>query len=535
LANAFDATAQQISDLPAYIDPRLSPDPSTLPRKWWKEESNFLNGWSHRCDIKHPSPANKKLQGKTIAVKDNVSVCQMPLTAGTFPELLNGKSEYPISEVDATVVSRILQAGGTISGIATCEHFSASPLSFTSASGPVHNPWLKGYTTGGSSSGPAAVVAIKQVHAWRERHGLPSIEGELGPGADIAVGGDQGGSIRIPSAYTGLYGFKATHGLIPYTGILSLNPMIDHAGPMATNLKDLTDLLSVMAGYDGIDPRMTPESPRLSEVPDYTALIADWTKSKEDAGEWTPSAAGKDLRIGVIKEAFEVLGLTEDVKSLTQAAADRFKHLGAAVSEVSIPLHLIGPSIWTIATRIGLAEYGFQNSPLALLNHPIPGISPPPFDQRSYDILNKHNPSVLNAAFNATWLKEFRNEPGLPAKAMMHVWQLRAAYDEVLRDFDVLLTPANSRVGSAHPDIENGSVEDKMAPSIGGTLNTCQFNVTGHPALTVPVGFGDAPGGKGKLPVAMQLVGKRFDEMSVLKAAAAWEVGGSWLDSWDGK
>ncbi|KAK3044917.1 hypothetical protein LTS18_015048, partial [Coniosporium uncinatum] len=219
-----------------------------------------------------------------------------------------------------------------------------------------------------------------------------------------------------------------------------------------------------MAGYDGIDPRMTPESPRLSEVPDYTALLAEWTKSKEDAGEWSPTAAGKGLRIGVIKEAFEVLGLTDDVKSVTRLAVDRFEHLGATVSEVSIPLHLVGPSIWTIATRIGLAEYGFQNSPLALLNHPLPGISPPPFDQRAYDILNKHNPSVLNAALNATWLKQFRNEPGLPAKAMMHVWQLRAAYDEALKDYDVLLTPANSRVGSAHPDVENGNVEDKMAP-----------------------------------------------------------------------
>lgn len=361
--------------MPLYTIPELLPETETLPRKYWKEPSNPLNAWSHRADIKSRSSQNEKLNGKTIAVKDNVSIAQIPITGGTFPELLVGKSEYPISEVDAVVVSRILEAGGTIGGSATCEHFryepvsseyrslliysnSMTPLSYTSASGPVHNPWRHGWTAGGSSSGPGALVGASAIKQWRKRQGLPPIDDELGSHADMAIGGDQGGSIRIPGAYCGIYGHKPTHGLVPYTGILSLNPMIDHTGPMCTSLEDTATLLGVIAGYDGIDPRMTPESPKRSEVKDYSGILADFASSKKEKGEWTPEKAGTGLRIGVIKESFEVLGLTDEVKEVVRGAIERFKSIGATVEEVSIPMHTLGPSIWTIATRIGIATHG---------------------------------------------------------------------------------------------------------------------------------------------------------------------------------
>jgi amidase len=153
-----------------------------------------------KTNIKSPSPSDERLAGYSVALKDNVSIAGVPLTAGTFAELFHGKSDYYVPAIDAVVVSRLLQSGVTIAGSATCEHFSMSPLSFTSATGPVQNPWLKGWTTGGSSSGSSALVGVKQVKAWRGRHGLPSADGELGEGVDVAIGGDQGGSIRIPAA-----------------------------------------------------------------------------------------------------------------------------------------------------------------------------------------------------------------------------------------------------------------------------------------------------------------------------------------------
>lgn len=540
--NGLDATRKQIAELPEYIDPRLTPDPETLPRKFWKEERNPLGGWSHRSEITHSSPSDERLKGRTIAVKDNASIACIPLTAGTFPELLTGSSEYPISKIDAVVVKRVLQSGGTIAGSATCEHFSMSPISFTSANGKVDNPWKKGYTTGGSSSGSACLVAVNQVRAWRKRHGLPAIDEELGLGVDMAIGGDQGGSIRLPAAFTGIYGLKPTHGLVPYSGILSLHPMIDHAGPMAATLTDLTTLLGVMAGYDGLDPRMTPETPLRNKVADYTADLASWIDDKRSQNEWTPTASAKGLRIGILKEAFAVPGLSPQVVASLEAAIARFRAAGATVSDVSIPLHALGPSIWTIATRMGISTYGLQNNPNPALNYPMPDVQPPALTPAALATLTRHNPAVTNMLFNGAFLAAHpQGGAALVAKATTLVSQLRAAYDAALQDCDVLLTPLTPRVAMKHPDLE-GSVADKMKPAIGLSLNTCPFNCTGHPGMSLPIGWGEADEGDdaghasgAKLPIAMQIIGARFGEAEIFKAAAAWEVGGLGLDSWDGR
>lgn len=526
LLNGLDATAEQIKSLPEYHDPRLVIDPETLPRNWSKSSTNPLNAWSHpvsvrelpsqtaevgmdflscairistpknlaagyslvfaelmnaQAEFKTSRPEDSRLAGRTVAFKDNVSIGGIPLTGGTFPELLTGQSSYPIPEIDAIVVSRVLQSSGTVRGSANCEHFSMSPLSFTSATGPVQNPWLPSYTAGGSSSGCGALVAISALKAWRARHGLPPIDDALGDGVDMAVGGDQGGSIRIPACYNGIYGLKPTHGLIPYTGIISLFPMIDHTGPMTATLDDCAALLGVLAGYDGIDPRCTPETPLRDRVSDYLGELESWKAAKQSKGEWTPTSAGAGLRIGVVKEAFEVMGLSASVTNVIRAAAEQFKATGATVEEVSIPEHLIGPSTWTIATRAGIGSYGLRNTPPPFLGHHLAHVSPPSLTQAGFDTLNRHNPAVANMWFNATLLLARPDCNQLVGKAMAHAAALRAAYDRALDagPFDVLLTPVNPRVGSRHPPLGAG-VEAKMRPAIGATLNTCQFNVTGR-------------------------------------------------------
>lgn len=538
LLNGLDATAAAIDALTAYTDPRLLPAPTTLPRTYERlagnPEKNPLNSWSHQTTITSDKPLDTRLAGRTIAVKDNVSIAGVPLTGGTFPELLTGKSEYPIPEIDAIVVKRVLESGGTIKGSANCEHFSMSPLSFTSASGPVHNAWLRGYTTGGSSSGCGAMVAAGQVRAWRKKYGLDANDEELGESVDMAIGGDQGGSIRIPAAYAGIYGLKPTHGLVPYTGIISLLPLIDHTGPMTTTLEDNALLLSVLAGYDGIDPRCTPETPLRASPLDYLGQLEDWRRVRESIGDWTPHNAGRGLRVAVIKESREVLGLSEEVRDVFDTAVAQFKAVGATVEEVSIPMHTLGPAIWTVVSRPLIVSHGLQNRVAPMLQYAMPDITPPPFDQAAFDVLNKHNPAVVNMYFNSVFMNEKEEANEALAKAMSHAQQLRDAYDEVLREFDILLTPVNPRVGSKHPEV-SADVGAKMDPAIGATLNTCQFNVTGHPALSIPAGWGKAPGGPGMLPVGMQLVGKRFDEMSIFRAAAAWEVGGKGLDRRNGQ
>ncbi|EMC92490.1 hypothetical protein BAUCODRAFT_38560 [Baudoinia panamericana UAMH 10762] len=538
-ANAFDATCEAVSSLPEYSEPRLQPQAvEGGERKYYKPDQaeNPLNAWAHKTTLRLPN-VKGPLSGRTIAVKDNVSVAGLPIGLGCSPKLLKD-GKHPTSPIDATVVSRILAAGGTVKGTATCENLSMFALSYTSDSGVVHNAWLPEYATGGSSSGCGALVSIADVEQAR-KDGKDARGYPLGEGVDLAVGGDQGGSIRLPASYSGIYGLKPTHGLVPYTGIAALNPLIDHTGPMTRTVEDAALLLTVMAGWDGIDPRCSPETPMPSAVPDYLHDLQSWITTKEKAGEWTPQAAAKGLRIGILKEAFEVFGLDPAVSEAVKKAAERFSSLGAEVKEVSIPIHKHAASIWTIAAR-PMMPHNVNGNPPDLLSYTMPYLQPNPVDQTYFDTLANRNPAAVNVLMNAAHMQH-KYGPALARKAHMHVWELRAAYDKAFEDVDVLLTPVNPTVGPRHP---SGSVKseqnpdgvsqrlmDLFEPAIGNTLNTCGFNVTGHPAMSMPVGWGKVKDGEGRLPIGMQVVAKRWNEASLFRAARSWEVGGRWMDS----
>src|SRR5919198_1531502 len=218
---------------------------------------NPLGAWYWRTHITGASSG--PLAGKTLAIKDNVCVAGVPMMNGTA--VLEGY----VPDVDATIVTRILDAGGTIRGKAVCESLCFSGGSHTSDTGPVRNPYDPTRSTGGSSSGSAALVAAGEV--------------------DLAIGGDQGGSIRIPSCWCGGYGIKPTHGLLPYTGVFPIELTLDHVGPIARSAADTALLLEAIAGPDGLDPRQ-----RAGLAPSaYTQAL-------------TGEARG--LRIGVVDEGF---------------------------------------------------------------------------------------------------------------------------------------------------------------------------------------------------------------------------------------
>src|SRR5213080_1079385 len=262
-------------------------------------EENPLNAWYQKCSIK--GAASGPLVGKRIAIKDNVCVAGVPM--------MNGSSvlEGYVPEFDATIVTRILDAGGEIVGKAVCEHLCFSGGSHTSDTGPVHNPHDHTRSAGGSSSGSTALV----------------VAGEC----DMAIGGDQGGSIRIPSAWCGAYGLKPTYGLVPYTGVFPIELTIDHTGPIAATTADVALLLEAIAGDDGLDPRQ-----KNVKVEAYTQALANDTQG---------------LRIGIVAEGFGWPGLSEqDADALVEDAARRFSELGARVSTISIPLHRDGIHIW---------------------------------------------------------------------------------------------------------------------------------------------------------------------------------------------
>src|SRR6267154_973788 len=255
-------------------------------------EENKHNAWYVKTKVE--GAAHGKLKGKTVVLKDNIMLAGVPMMNGA------ATLEGYVPDIDATVVQRILDAGGTIVGKSHCEYFCVSGGSHTNATGPVHNPYKMGYSAGGSSSGSAVLVALGEV--------------------DMAIGGDQGGSIRMPASFSGVYGLKPTHGLVPYTGIMPIEIYVDHTGPMTANVADNALLLEVLAGPDGYDSRHI----NVKTHPYTKALGQDV----------------KGMKIAVVKEGFEQLGAEAAVNESVREAAKRLASLGAIVEEISIPAHL---------------------------------------------------------------------------------------------------------------------------------------------------------------------------------------------------
>ncbi|KAF3396200.1 Amidase [Penicillium rolfsii] len=528
LLQSAESVMRRIQSSDDYIHPALAPVATTNPRTYWelRKEENPLNAWRYRCELVAAAPISNLLRGKTIVIKDNISVGGLPTTVGTFTELLSKDGQLPTSPIDASVVSRILAAGATIKGSSTCENYCASPLSYSAATGPVHNALATGYTAGGSSSGSAALVAAAVIH--RETGQC------FGETVDIAIGGDQAGSVRNPASYSGIYGLKPTYGLVPYTGAVSLAPMIDHLGPLAANLEDIALLLQVIAGYDGIDPRMTPESPLRDQVPDYSRILTTFRNRKLKDGE----RIGSGMKVGLLKESFEVPGVSWEVReTVLQSAQSFFAAAGAEVMDISVPMHLEGSLIWTAATRMSMSEWACQGKTSGHLSFLPPHIQArwPP-DQRMYELLTATNPAAMNVMLSGPFLQEHFG-PSVEAKAHRKVFELRAAYDHAFTQVDLLVTPCAPTVAMPHPKMQGddegpeSSIMEKLSSAVGVTTNTAPFNVTGHPAMSVPCGFGRAERllnqPEVQLPIGMQLVGRRWEDAMVLKAAAVFEEGRS--------
>ena len=270
-------------------------------------EDNPLNAWYVTAEITGSDAG--PLTGKRVAIKDNVMVAGLPMMNGS--RSLEGF--VPVE--DATVVTRVLAAGGTVAGKSVCEDLCFSGGSHTAANGPVHNPWDASRSAGGSSSGSAALVAAGEV--------------------DMAIGGDQGGSVRLPASWCGIVGLKPTHGLVPYTGAFPIEATVDHLGPMARTVLDAATLLTAIAGPDGQDPRQAGAPSGV----DYTAGL--------DEG-----VAGR--RVGILREGFGVAGLSEpEVDEAVRRSAQRFSELGAQVVEVSVPEHAAALHVWNVIATDG--------------------------------------------------------------------------------------------------------------------------------------------------------------------------------------
>jgi len=463
--DGYNVVDQLPDNLPAVRYPRT---PGSRP----SPEENKHNAWYYKTRIEGATQG--KLKGKTVAVKDNVMVAGVPM--------MNGAStlEGYTPEVDATVVARILDAGGTILGKSHCEYFCLSGGSHTNATGPVHNPYKMGYSAGGSSSGSAVLVALGEV--------------------DMAIGGDQGGSIRMPASFCGIYGMKPTHGLVPYTGIMPIEIYVDHTGPMTATVRDNALLLEVIAGPDGYDPRQYAP-----KVHPYSQLV--------DGGV-------DGLRIGVVKEGFGHPNSEPAVDAKVRQAAELFKKLGAKVDEVSIPAHLLAAALWLPIGVEGLTQTMMWGDGYGLSRPDLYVTSLMDFHRGWRRRANELSETTKLFTLLGTYIHEHHGSRYY-GKAMNITRRLIAAYDAALATYDVLLMPTTPM--KAQPMPKPGAPrEEVVGRALEMIANTAPFDISHHPAMAIPCGMVDG------LPVSMMLTAKHFDEPTIYRAAYAFEQSGDW-------
>jgi amidase len=420
------------------------------------------------------------LSGTRVAVKDAVAIAGIPLTCGS--RILQG---YVPAE-DSVVADRVLRAGAEVVAITNMDDLAFSGGGESSWYGPTLNPWDHGRTAGGSSSGSAAALFYD--------------------GIDVAIGGDQGGSIRAPASWCGVLGLKPTHGLVPYVGVAGIDQTFDHCGPLARTSAGLAALLQAIAGRDEDDPRQR-------EVP-----AADYVAAVEQAPD---SLAG--VRFGVVAEGFaEQIGVEPETAEAVRKTIERLRALGAEPVEVSLPEHLQAG---------GIAFIGFVEGMTNLMESGGNGYSwpgrywedlGPALTTGLAEHAQELSPQMKVTLIAGRWLRS-HYAGALYAKAQnLRPW-LRGAYDRALADVDALLLPTTP--WRAHELEPEPPLADKVLRGWANLSNTYPTDMTGHPALSLPLAEA------GGLPVGVMLVGRRFDDARLLSIAATCERALGWAPS----
>ncbi|MFC6873196.1 amidase family protein [Halobellus marinus] len=438
------------------------------PTAWSRDETDRwddedpLNAWITRTTV--TGTESGPLDGLSVAVKDNIAVAGVPLTCGT-----RTLADYTPA-VDATVVSRLLDAGATIAGKTNMDELAFSGLGDTSEYGPTRNPADPTRLAGGSSGGSAIAVATGE--------------------ADVALGTDQGGSVRAPAAWTGVVGHKPTHGLVPYSGCVGLEPALDHVGALASDVETVARVLDVLAGSDDVDPRQPTPLP----VDAYLPRVRD---------------PMDDLRVAAIEEGFSQPTGSTDVNEAVEERLRALRSGGATVDNVSVPMHADGMDIYSasFACSLAIAMRGGWDTERAGRES---------IDPVERAVLERVGGALPNTVKQTALLGEYVLEraPEAYAEAMQLRQRLERQYEAVLAEYDVLAMPTTPRQAVGY-DSETGraTVAEEYTP----LTNTAPFDATGHPSLSVPVGH------RGDLPVGLMLTGAHFEDATVLHAGRCIE------------
>ncbi len=414
-------------------------------------------------------PQNRKsILGIPLAIKDNMCIKGIPTTCSS-KILYNFVPPY-----ESTVTSRLMEQGYVLIGKTNMDEFAMGSSTENSGFRVTKNPWDPERIPGGSSGGSAAAVAADECVA--------------------ALGSDTGGSIRQPAALCGVVGLKPTYGRISRYGLVAFASSLDQIGPITKNVRDSAILMNILSGHDPLDSTSAPVT-----VPDFTAIL------------------GKDIngmRIGIPKEYF-IEGMEEEVESSVKEAVKKLESVGAIPVEVSLPhTGYAVATYYVLATseassnlaRYDGVKYGFRAGGRDLM------------DMYMNTRAQGFGAEVKRRIMLGTYALSSGYYEAYYKKAQQVRTLIKKDFEEAFRQVDVIATPTSPTAAF--------KIGEKTADPLRMYLSdifTISVNLAGVPGISIPCGFTS-----NNLPIGLQLIGKHFDEESILKVAYAYEQATEW-------
>ncbi|MCC6712927.1 MAG: Asp-tRNA(Asn)/Glu-tRNA(Gln) amidotransferase subunit GatA [Candidatus Dadabacteria bacterium] len=409
------------------------------------------------------------LHGIPIALKDIFVMKGAPATCGSRM-LENFMPPY-----DATVTKRLLDAGAVITGKNNMDEFAMGSSTETSYFGPTKNPWDTERVPGGSSGGSAAATSASLC---------------LG-----SVGTDTGGSIRQPAAFCGVVGMKPTYGRVSRFGMIAFASSLDQAGPLTKTVEDTAIMLNAIAGHDANDSTCAN-----FPVPDYTENLRDDVKG---------------MKIGVPKEYF-IDGMDGEVEDAAKKAISALERLGGEIVEISLPhteyavltYYIIAPSeASSNLARYDGVKYGYRAKGAHSLGEMYLKTRAEGFGTEVKRRIMLGTYALSSGYYDAYYLK-----------AQKVRTLIRRDFDEAFRNVDVIVAPTTPEVAFKAGEKSGDPIKMYLCDVL-----TIPCNIAGLPGVSLPCGFSS-----GGLPIGLQVLGKAFDEESVIRAAHAYEREAGW-------
>ncbi len=418
------------------------------------------------------------LAGVPVALKDNIC------TRGVRTTASSRSLETFVPPYDATVVSRLLDAGAVIVGKTNCDEFAMGSSTENSAFGPSHNPWALDRIPGGSSGGSAVAVAAGMT--------------------PLAFGSETGGSIRQPAAMCGILGLKTTYGRVSRYGLLAFGSSLDQIGPLTHRAQDAAIALGVIAGADPADATSASE-----DVPDYRAAL---------------TGDIREARIGVPSSL--IGGVDGEIARAFKEALATLHDRGATLVEIDLPhAKYAVPVYYLVATaeassnlaRYDGVRYGFRET------QPDLGTMYARTRAKGFGAEVKRRIMLGTYVLSAGYYDAYY------VKAQQVRTLILRDYDQAFERVDVVAMPTSPTL----PFKLGERVSDPLQMYLADIF-TVSANLAGLPSVSVPCGFAAspaspaAPGETVRLPIGLQLTGRRFDEATLLRMADAYERDTQW-------